>query len=346
MLSVLDDLTRALAGHPHQGCDWYQLAGELLQETFPFWNQHDIERVSQSLRAKGVLLLQSAPFTQSGQLVFAFNEQRQPQIAPQTSQPQHRPQPRAMGATPIAPNWQPDSETIARIAQHNIDEGFMRQQLPEFITFWRDSGESHRSWGAKFHQHVLHQWRQRETFTAQKDAEIAMTPAWNPSQDALDVLCRHAAIHPQFVQDAIPEFVLYWGERGEKSRTWNSKFIQHVRRQWARYTSALQHDTEPRRIPADWQPDSDVYDILRMANIDLAFARQLLPEFIVFWRDSNQVHTSWNTKFLQHVKHHWAKRHALAAPQGQQHDGQQNQTTSRTRDRSLVDDLNDRSWAF
>ena len=387
MLSVLDELTRPLQPVSRQGLAWFELHGPILYKSFPFWNQHDLQRISQSLRAKGVLMLQSAPFIQSQQLVFAFTNpvnsvvtQSQQafgrplhgQSAPEQSAPVARPtapnahhqlqvnngfqttmqavgRPSvAVGATLIAPHWQPDAEILARITQHNIPKHFIREQLPEFVTFWRESGEAHRSWGAKFHQHVLHQWRQRETFTAQKDAEVAMSHEWRPSPDAMDVLVRHAAIHPQFIEDAIPEFILYWAERGERSRTWNTKFIQHIRRQWARYTSALEHDTEPRRIPDNWQPGSDVFDILRLANIDAAFAQQLVPEFVIFWRDSNQVYASWNTKFLQHVKHHWAKRHALSkAPQGQNHEGQQTATqTSRTRDRSIAEDLNDRSWAF
>lgn len=377
MLSVLDELTRPLQPVLRQGFAWFELHGPVLYRAFPFWNQHDLQRVSQNLRAKGILLLQSAPFTQSQQLVFAFNHSQafdQPQVnvapvaqpaaiaqqqayAPSAPVPDHGFQPAlqaaprpsfAVGATLMPPHWQPDAEILARITQHNIPEHFIREQLPEFVTFWRESGEAHRSWGAKFHQHVLHQWRQRETFTAQKDAEVAMTRDWRPSADAMDVLTRHAEIHPQFIEDAIPEFVLYWAERGERSRTWNTKFIQHIRRQWAKFTSALEHDTEPRRIPDNWQPGNDVFDILRMANIDVAFAQQLLPEFVIFWRDSNQVYASWNTKFLQHVKHHWAKRHALSqAPQGRHHEGQQTAThPSRTRDRSLAEDLNDRSWAF
>lgn len=375
MLSVLDELTRPLQPVFSQGYQWFELNGQTLYVALPFWNQHDINRISQSLRAKGILLLQSAPFNQSQQLIFAFNEaqadaraQTSTAMLAQANQPQsHQLQPHnhtqpnrqpharpsvAVGATTIAPNWQPDAEMLARIAQHNIPEHFIREQLPEFVTFWRESGEAHRSWGAKFHQHVLHQWRQRETFTTQKDSEVAMTRDWRPSPDAMDVLTRHAAIHPQFIEDAIPEFILYWAERGEKSRTWNTKFIQHIRRQWARYTSALEHDSEPRRIPENWQPGSDVYDILRMANIDVNFAQQLLPEFLIFWRDSNQVYSSWNTKFLQHVKFHWAKRHSLSAsninaPQGRNHEGQQTTTqSSRTRDRSIAEDLNDRSWAF
>ena len=157
---------------------------------------------------------------------------------------------------------------------------------------------------------------------------------WQPSADALEILDR-AGINRAFIDDAVPEFVLYWSERNPREKALNSKFIQHIKRQWARYTSALSHDTEPQRIPTNWQPTEDVFDILNMSHIDASFARKLIPEFIMYWKDSNQMHSSWNTKFLQHVKYHWAKQSKLA-------DGT---ASSRTRDRSLAEDLNDRSWA-
>jgi hypothetical protein len=107
----------------------------------------------------------------------------------------------------------------------------------------------------------------------------------------------------------------------------------------------MEHSTEPKRIMDNWQPTEDVFDILRMSHIDTEFARSLLPEFVVYWRDSNQTHTSWNSKFLQHVKYHWAKRHQIEQA-GHQNAGQQgSNSTGRTRDSSLQDDLTDTSWA-
>ena len=121
--------------------------------------------------------------------------------------------------------------------------------------------------------------------------------------------------------------------------------FQHIRIQWAKYTSSLEHSTEPRRMQEKWQPARDVFDILQLSHIDHSFAQSLLPEFIVYWRDSNQAHTSWNSKFIQHVKYHWAKRHQLAQA-GSKHEGQPGSgTTGRTRDRSLEQDLTDTSWA-
>ena len=168
-----------------------------------------------------------------------------------------------------------------------------------------------------------------------------MHEKWLPSREALDILHR-SGINPRFIEDAVPEFVLYWREKGMANSTWNSLFIQHVKKQWAKYTSALKYDTEPRRIPANWQPTPDVFDILRMANIDENFARSCIHEFVLYWKDSNQMHSSWNTKFLQHVKYCWANQHQLG---GSPHARQQLTTGQSTTNGSFVAKHTDRSWA-
>jgi hypothetical protein len=357
LLSILTEAATYLPTRSHQGRHWWQLDQTLAQKLMPFWTDYDLERVSRNLKDKGVILLDSAPYTQSREICFAFdtNEAAHTRVAPS---------PAIASANRIAPNWQPDRELLRRIGEHNIPETFAWEQLPEFVTYWRERGEISHAWGARFLKHVLHQWREKETREArqlreqreasetaflQPDQDIAMHRDWRPSRDALEVLVKHAGISRAFVEDAIPEFVLYWQERGDVGRTWNSKFIQHVKRQWLRYNSALERDTEPRPIPDNWQPSKDVFDVLKLANIDLKFARDQVPEFLLYWRESGQIYSSWNTKFLQHVKYHWAKLHALNtanSSQVQTHAGQQQPSSaSHTRARSLADDLTDRSWA-
>jgi len=230
---------------------------------------------------------------------------------------------------------------------HNIPRQFALDQLEDFIFYWRERGETSHAWENKFRQHVISAWRhhqqnQVEPFRA--PAKTTLDNSWRPSLDAMEIMER-GGIDRDFIEQAIPEFILYWRERGAAPRELNSKFIQHIRIQWTRYTSSLEHSTEPKRISDHWLPTEDVFDILRMSHIDTEFAHTLLPEFIVYWKDSNQTHTSWNSKFLQHVKYHWAKRHKIEQA-GQQHAGQPGSNpTGRTRDRSLQDDLTDTSWA-
>lgn len=366
MLGVLAELAHFLPLNQANGRQWLDVERYWVERMMPFWSDYDIQRISRSLHEKGVILLASAPFMESQRLTLALESGEASTGDPLPQGSQVTPA-IGLGAHLIPPHWQPDQELMKQIAQYSIPPEFVWQQLPEFVTYWRERGETSHSWGAKFLKDILHKWRNHETQSARqqredneraqrdreaeflkRDQETAMHSQWRPSRDALEVLVKHANISLAFVEDSIPEFVVYWQERGEVGRTWNSKFIQHVKRQWLRYNSALEHDSEPRRIPEHWQPSKDVYDVLKLANIDLTFAQQQVAEFVLFWRDSNQVYASWNTKFLQHVKYHWAKQHALTSvnPQQVNHAGQQvTHPTGRTRDSSLAEQLNDRSWA-
>ncbi len=360
LLCALADKVEGLAPELSRDFAWYQLETSSLLALFPFWDKRDLQRVSTNLREKGVMIISSASMESSELFRFAFNEKVQRQMA-QTPAPVasgHMPPARNPQAnaransiqestnTPvpegnyflsknfISTTWQPDENTLNQLAQHAIPHAFSLQQVPEFITYWRDRNERHHSWGSKFHQHVLRKWRDYETQRYRKELEAPIDNSWVPSEDAMEILIEKAAIRREFVEDAIPEFVLYWQERGESHRTWNTKFVQHVRVQWAKFTAAIEHNTDPRPIPENWQPSRDVYDVLRLANIDLHFAQSLVPEFVLYWRDRGSLNGSWNTKYLQNVKYHWANRHTDNASANRQ-----------TRDISLEEKLTDRSWA-
>jgi len=329
----------------HGGHAWLSVERALLLRLLPFWGIEDLQRVSRSLVDKGVLLVDSPPLQHSERLVFALNEPVPQADSPTAASEAAIPARRSAGLLPL--HWGPSEDMLQLLAlNHTIPRQFALDQLEDFIYYWRERGETSHAWENKFRQHVVSNWRHHQ----QGEAEAFRTPAtrldndWRPSLDALEIMQR-GGIDREFIDEAIPEFILYWRERGAAPKELNSKFIQHIRIQWAKYSSSLEHSTEPRRIADNWQPAEDVFDILRMSHIDTEFARSLLAEFIVYWRDSNQTHTSWNSKFLQHVKHHWAKRHQIEQA-GHHHAGQQGtSTTGRTRDRSLQQDLTDTSWA-
>ena len=378
LLSTLSDFASSNEGRHNNGYAWHQVSVSQLLASLPFWDARELQRISTNLREKGIIIIASAPILQSEEFKFAFNERanataQSTATQPATVQPAPTAQPTAVNsqhaqrtssraipvysqasnlAQPspggflsknfIAPNWQPDQDTLAQLAQHNINAEFAYQHVPEFVTYWRERGEAHHSWGAKFISHCIREWRKFESIQHQKQSEVAMNNTWRPSTDAIEIMTQQAEIPLAFIEDAIPEFILYWQERGDKLKTWNSKFIQHVRLQWKKYHSAVESQSDPKPIAANWQPSEDVFDVLRLANIDLAFAQSLIPEFVLYWRDSRQVHTSWNTRYLQHVKRQWANRHALSTNQQAQGANQPNRST---REISLEEQLNDRSWA-
>ena len=352
---LLQHLQQVFEHHSPQlrnGYSLFSIERAFLLRTLPFWTVEELHRISRALVDKGILLIDTPPLLTSEQLTFAVNE---PAASSKPAAPASSPPPTALltrrSASLLPMHWSPSEDLLQLLAlNHTIPREFALDQLEDFIFYWRERGEASQAWENKFRQHVVAIWRRQQ----QHQAEAFRVPVattldnnWRPSADAMDIMVR-GEIARDFIEDSIPEFILYWRERDptpKQFKEFNSKFIQHIRIQWAKYSSSLEHSTEPKRISEQWLPNEDVYDILRLSHIDTEFARSLLPEFIVYWRDSNQAQTSWNSKFIQHAKYHWAKRHQIEHA-GHSHAGQQRtSTTGRTRDRSLEQDLNDTSWA-
>jgi hypothetical protein len=341
LLQHLSELFRHRQSQEQRGYKWLRVERDWLLENLPFWSPVDLHRISRSLADKGLILVESPPLHDADALVFAINESS-PGVR-KASREVPAPGRTQGGAGLLAPGWTPGEDLLQLLAlNHGIPRQFALDQLEDFVCYWRERGEVSHAWENKFRQHVLSRWRQAQQDLGQRfrPADEGLSDDWYPSDDALEILER-TNVTRAFIDDAVPEFVLYWREQNPQEKALNSKFIEHIRRQWARYTSSLTHDTEPTRIPENWWPSEDVFDILRMSHIDFGFAESLLPEFIMYWRDSNKLYKSWNTKFLQHVKYHWARRNELTT-HGEQ---QGSNSKGRTRDRSLADDLSDRSWA-
>lgn len=322
---LLQEIGVLLKGH----ADWTTINLDTVQKNLPFWSIEHIGALIEKLTELGILAQAPHPEPQMIMLAIASTASAD-DTARQTQHARY----------PISSPWVPDRAIIDLLTlNHGMTEAFIEEVRQGFTP---DPG---REIAAQFRQHALSQWRHRQ---AQRNTFEISAPApfgrdWTPSQDALDILTQ-AGIDAAFAHTVRAEFVLYWSERGGAPKEINSRFVEHVRRRWLRHTSQMHHSTEPSRMPRHWEPDPSVYDTLRLAGISEDSARALLPEFIMYWLDSNEVHTSWNSKFLQHVK-----RQCRAATEGGQHGEEKGRgnvgTGYRSKDRSLSDDLTDTSWA-
>ena len=349
LLQYLNELFTHREAQSVRGLDWLSVERQWLADNLPFWREGELLRITRSLADKGLIVLDSAPQRESEYLVFALNEPRRaPPVAQTPAAGQH--------GQAIDPHWSPAADLLQSLnLNHGIPSAFALQQVEEFVYYWRDRGDCEIAWENKFRQWVLSRWRRREQAVGELQflpdggavpaihaAVAPPTPIpddWRPSQEAMDIMLR-VDTDPQFIEDAIPEFLLYWRERGETTKTLNSKFVSHIRRQWAIYRHKLTAAAEPFCIDEHWQPDAAVYDILRMAEIDLDYAATLLPEFVLYWRKQNQLHSDWDNKFLRWVKRQWAEIHTL--PKDGEHAQQQGTPGGRsTRARSLAENLSD-----
>lgn len=347
MLHVLSELLCHRGRPGNDGLDWMELDQHTLMESLPFWAMIDIRRVQKSLQDLGLILVSAATGSEDS-WYYAINQQgaqgREVQPSPVTSPPPARaPRSAGAGASFIPPNWEPSREWIEKCRQHNIPEAFARSRIDEFVLYWRERGQSRFSWGNAFYKHVLREWRQEQSRQGASRLEAPMSADWWPGEEAQDILV-NAGVSRAFIEDAVPEFVLYWRERGVAHSAWNTKFIEHIRRQWAKYATSLSRDSTPRPIPEDWEPSPEVFEILRLAEIDETFARRKLPEFILYWRDAGQAQSSWNTRFLQYIKYSWARQ--LNGLSGAGNEGNQSAAENgRQGVEAAYRRFTDRSWA-
>ena len=302
---LLQEIGALLKGH----AGWMAINLHDLQKNLPFWSAAHISDLTEKLTDLGILVAN----TMSGE---------------RAANPSPNPHPDQQHGYSLTTPWLPDRAIIdLLILNHGMSEAFIDEVRQNFIP------DSAREIETQFRQYVLSQWRNRQSQynTFKINAPSPFGKDWVPSQDALEVLAQ-AGIDAAFANSVRAEFVLYWSERGGAPKEINSRFVEHVRRRWLRHTSR------------NWQPDLAVYDTLRLAGINEESARALLPEFIMYWLDSNEVHTSWNSKFLQH-----AKRQCRATTEGDQQGGEKGRSNTgagyRSKDRSLSDDLTDTSWA-
>lgn len=328
---ALLEQTSAVVGQNH--CD---ISCQALQSRLTFIPAEQLQRVLKQLADLTLITIHSPPFGQQARFAFTMANQTSAKAKP--LQIERKPN----TANRISPKFKPNADCIKQIQQHGIPLDFAKAQLAEFIHYWQQRGEIAHSWDHKFLQRVVKAWQQHKSDLpfALSNQNQAMANAWQPSPDAFDILS-NIGIKPDFIKSCIPEFILYWQERGDVTNTWNSKFVQHVKRQWAKFTSTLKFDSEPKLIQSNWQPANEVFDIIAMANIDANFARQQIPEFVLYWQESKQLHNSWNSKFLQHVKHRWAQQHQL---QGYANERQQN-ASAKHQATDFISKHTDTSWA-
>ena len=127
---------------------------------------------------------------------------------------------------------------------------------------------------------------------------------WVPSPETKEII-NMAEITDEFCDLKLKEFKIYWIERGQKKNNWNMAFIDFIRREWAKENSS--NKGLPYTIDENWYPDDDVFDILNLSEITKDSALKYLGEFNLYWKDKGAAFTTWNSKFIDHVK----RRHII-----------------------------------
>ena len=68
--------------------------------------------------------------------------------------------------------------------------------------------------------------------------------------------------------------------------------------------------TKRSNMASDWHPSDEVLEILVRSGMEEVFIRDLVPEFVIYWKERPDVLISYNSKFIEHARLKWAQHNA------------------------------------
>ena len=201
-------------------------------------------------------------------------------------------------------NFYPNEDLIKQASNLGIDKNFLGDQLPSFNLFWKGKDLKPHSKESKFLQYALKNWREKEKTEYQESKKVLIGNNWKPSEDALSIL-KSLDMNDSFIKSLLPEFILFWKEKRIKSNSWNSTFLSHAKKQWARKNFKLDSDIENHPMSKNWLPSDDCLKVLEVTNIPVEFVESKIPEFRLYWIDAGEISSNWNSKFINFIKNSW-----------------------------------------
>ena len=203
-------------------------------------------------------------------------------------------------------NFYPSEDLVKQACNLGIEEDFLGDQLPSFNLFWKGKDLKPHLKESKFLQYALKNWREKEKIEYQESKKVLIDNNWQPSEDARSIL-KGLEIGDSFIENLLPEFILFWKEKRIKSNSWNSTFLNHAKKQWARKNFKLGSDKEDQPMSKDWLPSEDCIKVLEVTNIPVDFIESKIPEFRLYWIDAGEISPNWNNKFINFIKNSWEK---------------------------------------
>ena len=203
-------------------------------------------------------------------------------------------------------NFYPSEDLVKQAFNLGIEEDFLGDQLPSFNLFWKGKDLKPHLKESKFLQYALKNWREKEKIEYQESKKVLIDKNWQPSEDARSIL-KGLEISDSFIESLLPEFILFWKEKRIKSNSWNSTFLNHAKKQWARKNFKLDSDKEDQPMSKDWLPSEDCIKVLEVTNIPVDFIESKIPEFRLYWIDAGEISPNWNNKFINFIKNSWEK---------------------------------------
>ena len=127
----------------------------------------------------------------------------------------------------ISQTWIPAKETIEVLELGGISIDFAKSKLKEFKIYWTERNQARDNWNILFLDYIRREWAKENS--SNKGMPYCMDKNWIPNEDVFAVL-NLSQITKESALNYLKEFIIYWEENGTALKSWNSKFIEHVKR--------------------------------------------------------------------------------------------------------------------
>ena len=124
-------------------------------------------------------------------------------------------------------SWAPSIQAFEVLGMGNINKEFIESKVNEFKMYWMEKNQVRDNWNVLFVDFIRREWVKENS--ENKGLPVCIDETWMPSSDAIDIL-ELANVSKNDALKHLKEFILYWKENGTALRSWNSKFVDFVKR--------------------------------------------------------------------------------------------------------------------
>lgn len=124
-------------------------------------------------------------------------------------------------------SWTPSIQAFEVLGMGKINKEFIESKVNEFKMYWLEKNQVRDNWNVLFVDFIRREWVKENS--ENKGLPVCINENWSPSSDAFDIL-KLANVSKNDALKHLKEFILYWKENGTALRSWNSKFVDFVKR--------------------------------------------------------------------------------------------------------------------
>ena len=131
------------------------------------------------------------------------------------------------GKRKLEHSWAPSAQAFEVLGMGKINNEFIESKVNEFKMYWLEKNQVRDNWNVLFVDFIRREWVKENS--ENKGLPVCIDDNWSPSSDAFDIL-ELANVSKNDALKHLKEFILYWKENGTALRSWNSKFVDFVKR--------------------------------------------------------------------------------------------------------------------